>query len=309
MEDSPPCSVRRDSGPATIRMVFFGLILALCTTAGAADSVFPPLNPKGNGKAIDGKFIWIDLFTADIKVASNFYTKTFGWTAEKFTVREVDHVLMRSRGIPVAGLVYRKRVRGEDASGLWVGYISVQSVSKALADAKREGGQSLVEPGVVTGRGAHAILADPEGSIVGLLDSTSGDPPDTQPDPGEWAWSGLLSSAPKKAAAFYREVGKYDATQQVGQEQGGQIFLVSDHYARAGITTIEDGDEASPGWVHFIRVANLANALERAQANGATVLIPSTSDTFDGKLAIIEDPVGAAVGLIEWDSKKEGDQS
>lgn len=302
---------RRRFLPDPVRLLVFGLILSLCATVGVADSVFPPLNPtpKGKGKSIDGKFIWVDLFTADLKVASDFYTRTFGWTAEKFTVREVDHILMRRQGMPVAGLVLRKRVRGEDASGLWVGYISVQSVSSALAVVKREGGKSLVEPGVVTGRGAHAILSDPEGSIVGLLDSTSGDPPDTQPDPGEWAWSGLLSAEPEKAAAFYKEVGSYDATEQVGQLQGGQIFLVSDRYARAGITAIEEGEEVSPGWLHFIRVDNLADALERAKANGATVLLPETSDQFDGNLAIIEDPVGAAVGLIEWTSKKEGDQS
>lgn len=293
----------------TLRMVVFGLILAFCAAAQAADSVFPPLNPTGTGKSIDGKIIWVDLFTADVKTASNFYTRTFGWTAEKFSVREVDHVLLRNKGTPVAGLVHRKRVRGEDGNGLWVGYVSVSSVSKSLARAKREGGRSLVEPGVVNGRGAHAIFADPEGSVVGLLDSTSGDPADTQPDPGEWGWSGLLSADPQKAAAFYKEVGDYDSTQLVGSMEEGQIFLISKKYARAGISALPADDEYTPGWVHFIRVDNLEDALKKAQSNGATVLVPNTPDLFDGNLAIIEDPVGAAVGLIEWDSETEGENS
>ena len=181
--------------------------------------------------------------------------------------------------------------------------------ASALAAAKREGGHSLIEPGVVTGRGAHAILTDPEGSIVGLLDSTSGDPPDAQPDPGEWGWSGLLSSDPRKATAFYKGVGAYDSIETVGKEQGGQTFLISAGYARAGITAIEEGDEATPGWVHFIRVDNLESTLKRAQANGATVLLPTRADLFEGKVVIIKDPVGAAVGLIEWDSTVEGGNS
>ncbi len=286
--------------PRILRRVLFGLGLGLGTIISQANSTFPPLDPSGGGKMIEGKIIWVDMFTADVKAATKFYTSTFGWTAEELTLKKVTYILLRSNGTPVAGLIYRKRVRGEDASGLWVGYISVDSISRAVAAAKRGGGRTLIEPGVLSGRGAHAIIADSEGSITGLLHSTSGDPADTQPDIGEWAWSTLLSRDAAQAAKNCLSIYDYDETRSLDTKDGDQIFLMADGYARADIATLPEGDETHPGWVHFIRVKNLGEAIDMAIQNGANTLLEPTQSVFDGHLAVIEDPVGAAVGLIEW---------
>lgn len=265
-----------------------------------AEPPFPPFNTPSVQKTIEGKVIWIDLFTADVKAATKFYTETFGWTSEEIKIREVEYILMRNFGRPVAGLVHRKKVRGENAEGLWVAYLSVNSISKVIIASKGQGGRVLVEPGVLDGRGGHAVIADPEGSIIGILKSMSGDPPDFQPIPGDFAWSNLLSRNEDAAARFYSSVFNYDPIQADDPDKVNQYYLTSDDYARIGIAALIDDDDATPGWIHFIRVKNLEKTLNKALGAGAQTLVGPTANLFDGRIAVIADPVGAALGLIEW---------
>lgn len=265
-----------------------------------AETPFPPFNNPSVQRTIEGKVIWIDLFTADVKAAAEFYTRTFGWTSEEIKIREVEYILMRNFGRPVAGLVHRRKVRGESAEGLWVAYLSVNSISKAIIASKGQGAQVLVEPGVLDGRGGHAVIADPEGSIIGILKSMSGDPPDFQPMPGDFAWSNLLSRNEDAAARFYRSVFNYDPLQVDDTDKVNQYYLASDDYARIGIGALNNDDDATPGWIHFIRVRNLEKTLNKALDAGAKTLVEPTANLFDGRVAVIADPVGAAVGLIEW---------
>lgn len=273
-----------------------------------AETPFPPFNSPSVQRTIEGKVIWIDLFTADVKAATNFYTETFGWTSEKIKTRKVEYILMRNFGRPVAGFVHRPRVRGEDAEGLWVAYLSVESVNKTITAAKGQGARVLVEPGVLDGRGGHGVIADPEGSIVGMLKSMSGDPPDFQPVPGDFAWSNLLSRDEDAAARFYGKVFNYDPIRADDTDRVNQYYLTSDDYARIGIGALTDDEEATPGWIHFIRVKNLEKTLDKALGAGAETLVEPTANLFEGRIAVIADPVGAAVGLIEWTEKKEADK-
>jgi predicted enzyme related to lactoylglutathione lyase len=270
-----------------------------------ADTTFPPFNDPSAEKTIDGKVIWADLFTADVKSATEFYTKTFGWTSEKIKIGDFKYTLMSNFGRPVAGLVHRPRVRGEDAEGLWVAFLSVESISEAIATAKGKGGRVLVEPGVMDGRGSHAIIADPEGSIIGMLKSKSGDPPDFQPIPGDLAWSNLLTRDEDSAASFYQSVFRYDPIQADDIDKVNQYYLISNGYARVGIGALVKDDDAIPGWIHFIRVENLEETLGKALDGGAETLVEPTADLFDGRLAVIADTVGATVGLIEWKKEEE----
>jgi predicted enzyme related to lactoylglutathione lyase len=215
---------------------------------------------------------------------------------------------MRNHGRPVAGLVYRQRVKGENAEGLWVAYLSVESISKAIAKAKEQGGRVLVEPGVLDGRGGHAVIADPEGSIIAMLNSMSGDPPDFQPIPGDFAWSNLLTRDEDFAARFYQSVFKYDPIMADTGDQVNQYYLISDDYARVGVGSLTDDEEATPGWIHFIRVKDLDDTFEKALGAGAEALVEPTANLFDGRLAVIADPVGAAVGLIEWSKIEEANK-
>ena len=101
---------------------------------------------------------------------------------------------------------------------------------------------------------------------------------------------------------------RYDPIQADAADRLNQVYLSSDDYARVGIAALPEDDDSTPGWIHFIRVGNLEAAIQKATDAGGSVLVPITDNLFEGRLAVIADPVGAAFGLIEWAKNEEAEK-
>jgi uncharacterized protein len=77
--------------------------------------------------------------------------------------------------------------------------------------------------------------------------------------------------------------------------------LASEGYARATVRTIPRADSTmQPLWLPFVRVKNMGESVALAKQLGGKVWIEPKPDLFDGKVAVIADPAGAAIGLLEW---------
>ena len=48
-------------------------------------------------------------------------------------------------------------------------------------------------PRDIDDRGRLAVVGDPEGAIFGVVRTTGGDPPDRDPEVGDWLWNELWS--------------------------------------------------------------------------------------------------------------------
>ena len=111
-----------------------------------------------------------------------------------------------------------------------------------------------------------------------------------------------MSRDAKKAAEFYHKIGGYDVVEN-DLKGGSDYVLVSDGYARAAMRTIRSGNpQVQPNWLPFVRVKNLGESLASTTKLGGAVQIAPKPELFDGKVAMISDPTGAAIGLMEWSS-------
>jgi len=80
--------------------------------------------------------------------------------------------------------------------------------------------------------------------------------------------------------------------------------LTSEGYARATVRTIRTADEkVRPTWLPFVRVLHVSESVAKAKQLGGKVLIEPKAELFDGKVALIADPTGAAIGLLEWSAE------
>jgi predicted enzyme related to lactoylglutathione lyase len=132
-----------------------------------------------------------------------------------------------------------------------------------------------------------------------MLSSSSGDGGDYLSTPGEWIWSSLLTSDPAKSADFYKSVFGYEVYDLPSEDGLQHLILASDDYARAGIHTLPAGHE-HPRWLDFVRVIDTRKAIAQAVALGGRVLVEPHLDRHGGQVAVIADPYGAPVGLMEW---------
>jgi len=283
------------------KSVASGLLAFLCVAAGAAS--LPPISDPPTGDYRHGKFVWIDLFSSDVAKAQKFYGGLFGWTFAKVDDGPARYVLAYQDGSPVAGIAARPPAPDQVRNNWWVAYLSVADVDRAAADVVAKGGKALIPAREVAGRGRMTVLADPDGAPFGLVRSSSGDPPDFRAEPGEWIWAVYQSPDAGSAAAFYQDVGNYEVVpgERVGNAE--TFTLQAEGFARASLVEIPPGRaELRPEWLYVVRVGDVAASLTKAVELGGRVIAPPRPDLLDGRLAVITDPGGALLGLMEWDA-------
>jgi predicted enzyme related to lactoylglutathione lyase len=287
-------------------------IQALATLAGAAMILsvaeaadappLPPLTTVSGNPRLPGKFVWADLVTDDLAAARTFYENLFGWSFREYGG---GYVIAANDERPLCGMFQRPRPEDQpQAKPRWIGYISVANVKRAERAVTTAGGRVLAAPRQFPKRGEQALFADLEGALFGVIKSSSGDPEDFLAEPGDWIWMQLMSRDGRKAAEFYRGIADYEVIENQTENRLSDFVLASDGYARATVRTIPpDRAQIIPAWLPFIRVRSVNESVAKAVQLGGRVLLPPSADFRDGKVAVIADPTGAALGLLEWDGK------
>ena len=274
-----------------------GFLIVIAAPLRAADGELPPLTPPGDPR-LPGKFIWADLVTDDVVKARSFYAQLFGW--QFWGVG--GYSIAVNNETAIAGMFQKPRPANDPkAKPRWFGYISVANLAKTQRTVTDKGGRLLAPPQNFAKRGEQAVFADPEGAIFGVMKSTSGDPADVLAEPGEWIWIQLLTRDARKAADFYRSVAGYEVIQNPSPTRLNDYVLASKGYARATVRTLAtQREDVNPTWLPYVRVKSVIDTVTRAKQLGGGVLIDPNAEVFQGAVAVITDPTGAAIGVLEW---------
>jgi predicted enzyme related to lactoylglutathione lyase len=249
---------------------------------------------------LTGKIIWHDLITEDLDVAKNFYSGMFGWT---FTDTEnnkgSEYAVARSGDIYVGGIVGIESPGDGESYSRWLPYISVTDVDAALVRGTTGGAEVAVTARNVD-LGRVAAIIDPEGAVIGLVDSSFGDPDDrtTAAAPNRPVWTELLADNAPTAAEFYGALAGYDIN-TIDRRGGQYTFLGNNGVNRAGVFQ-KPGKEYSPLWLTYFGVEDPAAAADLAVSLGGTIVLPVSDELRDGTMAIITDPTGALLALQLW---------
>jgi uncharacterized protein len=119
---------------------------------------------------------------------------------------------------------------------------------------------------------------------------------DTPFAPGTPCWVDLLSSDLEKSTAFYGQLFGWTA-ETAGEEFGGYVTLHSDGHPVAGLMGRMPGMESPDAWSTYISTADLDASVQAATESGAQVVSAPMAVGDIGRMAILMDPAGAAVGL------------
>lgn len=285
------------------------LFLVCVTALSAASFELPPLNTPPSPEHHVGKVVWADLVTPNLSTAEKFYGGLFGWTFQNIHAGDSDYVVALHDGRPVAGLVEKPLSVTDRRQSAWLTFIAVRDVDATKRTALAHKAKLIADSVSYSMRGRQAILADPEGAVFAILASSSGDPPDYLAAPGEWIWSSLHAKEPESEASFYQTLFGYDVYDAESTDGMEHLILSSDDYARASANALPDNqDRRHAHWLNFIRVDSAANLAAKAASLGGRVLVEPHPDRHGGMLAVVADPAGAPVGLMEWsdsDTKTE----
>ena len=254
-----------------------------------------------------GKMIWADLFTEDIEASTEFYTALFGWKAEKIGSDRDSYTVFWLNGRPIAGMIFRQGVGDAASKGTWLPYFSVENLSETLTAVTAHGRRIDVPIHDFPQRGEQVIVRDNQQALVGLMQTTHGDPDDYLAEYGECIWAQLWVKEPAASIAFYGATLGFVEVE--GDPDDSKIYthvFASGGIYRASLDDLpESMPNARPGWLVFIRVRDIADTLARVRPLGGKVFLEPKPEVMDGELAIIEDPSGAGICLLEYEPSVE----
>ena len=282
----------------TLRLVCALIAFGTAAPVRAAPTDLPPLVSPANPARLPGKMVFAALVTPDLLAAERFYTSLFDWQFQNAYVGDRLFGEASFNGRTVAAIVQRPLHDGK--LPVWRSFLSTGNVDKSVQSAVQNGASVLVEPHQLANLGRDALLADPQGAVFGLLESSSGDPPDTLAAPGEWIWSSLVTTDPQQGAAFYKTVLGYDTFNLPDPQESRHFILASETFARASVNPLPSNRPVHPRWISYVRVEDLTEMVGKATALGARIVVPPHQDRNGGTIALIADPAGALFGLLEW---------
>jgi uncharacterized protein len=246
---------------------------------------------------------WVDLGTPDVAAAQRRYGPAFGWEFEDSSDEYGGYVMARRRGAHAAGL-------GPLQPGnppAWTLYLSAEDADATARAVEQAGGSVLAAPFDVGDAGRMGIVQDPTGAVFGLWQAKGHVGAGLVNEPGGLVWEDHNSAEPDRARQFYREVFgfRYDDLPADGME-GYTTFALEDGVPLGGIGPAQG--EAPSHWMPCFAVEDTDRSAALIAADGGRPLVPPT-DTPYGRLAVVADPDGAMVAVMQTSGEDAPDRA
>jgi hypothetical protein len=118
-----------------------------------------------------GKVAWADLTCSNAQEVRDFYAKVVGWKAEDLEVGGYSDYVMRDsqEGTAVAGICHAQGIN-KGLPAQWLMYVTVENLDESLAKCRELGGRVKVEPFSMGSFGRTAVIEDPAGAVMALLE-------------------------------------------------------------------------------------------------------------------------------------------
>ena len=289
------------------------LALALTVTSCSTTPInLPAVAGTGGSAALPGKVIWRDLLTDTPEQTRAFYAELFGWTFEALDGDDGEYTLIRHNGELIGGMVNQLHLPTTADISQWVTVLAVRDAEAAAATLLDAGGTVFSPPTSLGARGTIAVVADPQGAVLALLQTDGRDPADTGATvaTGAFLWDELWATDVDAASDFYQRMAPFEIKQldfEVADQSITYRVLSTQGKPRAGIRP-NPVPEMGPMWVNYLRVDNLAamtDIVARVPALGGGVLSPPTARPEGGYVAVITGPSGAGIALQTWPLKAD----
>jgi predicted enzyme related to lactoylglutathione lyase len=287
------------------KWIALGSMLLVGTLGCAAIEVsLPAITDAPTGEREAGRIVWRDLITDNPAESRRFYEELFGWEFEAvgglFGLGGEDaYSLIRHNGRLIGGMVNEARLENEsDDINQWVVLMSVDDIDQAVAQFAAAG-EVLTPPTDVADRGTMAVVVDPQGALLALVETRDGDPLRRTPEFGDFLWDELWTNEVEPATGFYSELVGFDKEDVAVGETGSYRVLSKGGNPTAGVMP-HPFEKERPVWVTYLRVEDPDAITARVESLGGKVYVEPQDRPLGGRVALIAGPSGAGIALQTW---------
>jgi len=115
-----------------------------------------------------GAFSWSELMTGDPAAAAAFYGPLFGWRVETVDMGGGPYHLLKVGETAIGGIMKTPAEAGPMPPA-WGCYVTVEQVDATVARVTALGGKVVVPAMDIPGVGRMAVIADPQGATLSVM--------------------------------------------------------------------------------------------------------------------------------------------
>lgn len=262
----------------------------------------------------NGAPCWVETLQPDPHAAMEFYGPLFGWEFQEADTAsngpdDGGYFTAMLDGQQVAGVRSIRTPDDQPIPPMWSTSIRTSDIGAAIDDAVGAGGKLLLGPLTVP-PGRWAMLMDPTGAAVGLLEAGDHAGAELVNVPGTWMMSSLHTPDPATAGKFYRDILEWEAELRA-PESAVSLFRLNGYDGGkpgqdvpADVVAVMTGIDSSnavktpPHWGINLRVADAEATAQKARELGGQVLMPPTA-TPEFVNAVLMDSQGAVFSVSQ----------
>jgi predicted enzyme related to lactoylglutathione lyase len=204
------------------------------------------------------------------------------------------YTMFRLDGKDVAACFEQGDGGGDGVPPHWNSYVTVGDVDAAVSRAAELGGSVLMHVGRM------AVIADPTGAAFALWEPRDQIGATLVNAPGALCWNDLGTTDPDAAWAFYRELFGW-TIDDASEEDPMRYRTIHNGESTNGSIHLQGEQErgAPPNWLVYFATADLEDTNSKLGELGGTVIVPPLAVPAGGRVSVVTDPQGAAMGLFE----------
>ena len=247
---------------------------------------------------LQGRILWYELLTTDMKAAERFYTAVVGWTVAPFEGSPQPYDMwMRAGSIAVGGVMTIPE--GMNFPPHWGMYVGVQKLEDGVAQIERLKGSALSPVIEVPTVGRMRTMKDPQGAFFSIYQPASPPPtPEAQAELGDVSWHELYTTDAAAALTFYSEMFGWRERMVMDMGAMGKYHIFGREWDLGGIMNKpKEMVQVPPHWGLYFRVPDVHQGLERVKANGGQILNGPMEVPGGSWIVNCMDPQGAAFSL------------
>ncbi|MFI9504237.1 VOC family protein [Nocardia sp. NPDC052566] len=242
-----------------------------------------------------GDLVHPELVCADLAGDCDFYAQLFGW---EYTPGVVGpHYIATIGGMDCAGLAHTV-TRADKVPTGWGPYLAVDDPDHVCKIIVECGGNVAMAPRNIGEFGRIAFAADPFGAVFDLW--RGGPVPGTHVigEPGTICMAELITPDIEKSKIFYSTIfGLEFAHHSAGDTSGFGTVDTNGLQLVISPRTTESARDRNR-WLVYLGVTDVAITIARAVELGG-VLVRPESTVHGQRTALLGDPHGATVGIVE----------
>jgi len=222
---------------------------------------------------LQGRLLWYELLTTDMKAAEKFYTTVVGWTVTPFPNAPDPYDLWtRAGGATIGGVM--KIPQGMNFPPHWGMYVGVDKLEDGAAQIEKLGGKALSPVIDVPTVGRMRTMLDPQGAAFSIYQPASPPPkPEAEAELGEVSWHELMTTDAVAALKFYGALFGWKERNAMDMGPMGKYYVWGREWDLGGMMNkTPDMAQVPTHWGLYFRVPDVKKAAETVKANGGQVI-------------------------------------